>query len=382
LAAYVVSRGEVSVAALREHLGRIVPGYMIPAYIVKMEELPLTPNGKIDRKALPDPLALVTGPSSGYAAPGSWTEIKLANIWEEILGKKRVGAHDNFFELGGNSMKILRMVSMFRREVGTEISPIWVYQAPTVKGLAEYISASSLSPAPPVEEECLLLSPKRDRNIFCFPPFPGYSSVYREMAGYLKDYGVYGFNFLEDDSLIEKYAAMVKAFQKEGPCIFLGYSGGGNLAFEVAKAMAEKGDMVSDIIMIDTWKRERRVSLTGREFEEVCAPYLAVLVRKEDGGPKRLHIMKRMNRYLDYVDGTVNTGKVSSRIHLLKAGEEKGDAESSRKGLSMEWRGSTTGRFMSYEGCGSHEEMLGPSNIKANISIIGRIMESIAIWSP
>src|SRR5208282_1266166 len=114
-------------------------------------------------------------------------EIKLACIWEEILGKKMVGADDNFFDLGGNSIKALRIASMFRRETGTEISPVWIYQSPTVKGLAEYISASSLSPVLPVEEACLILSPQRDKNVFCFPPFPGYASVYREMAGHIKN---------------------------------------------------------------------------------------------------------------------------------------------------------------------------------------------------
>ncbi|MGG4221695.1 amino acid adenylation domain-containing protein, partial [Paenibacillus jamilae] len=55
LCAYVVADEEVVACVLRSTLSQKLPGYMIPSYLVQLEQMPLTPNGKIDRKALPAP---------------------------------------------------------------------------------------------------------------------------------------------------------------------------------------------------------------------------------------------------------------------------------------------------------------------------------------
>jgi acyl-coenzyme A synthetase/AMP-(fatty) acid ligase len=53
--AYVTRGGKAAeVSALRASLGNFVPGYMIPARWIQLEELPLSANGKVDRKKLQD----------------------------------------------------------------------------------------------------------------------------------------------------------------------------------------------------------------------------------------------------------------------------------------------------------------------------------------
>ena len=96
-------------AALRRHL----PDYMVPAFLLFLEQLPLTPNGKLDRKALP----AVDGSQQQreHVAPRSALEKSLAAIWQDVLAIDNVGLEDNFFELGGDSIVSMQVVSRARQ---------------------------------------------------------------------------------------------------------------------------------------------------------------------------------------------------------------------------------------------------------------------------
>ena len=70
LVAYVVATDEVAIdaGALRVHLKRSLPEYMVPSAYVMLQALPFSPSGKVDRRALPAPEedAVVRGE---YVAP-------------------------------------------------------------------------------------------------------------------------------------------------------------------------------------------------------------------------------------------------------------------------------------------------------------------------
>ncbi|MCP4221373.1 MAG: non-ribosomal peptide synthetase, partial [bacterium] len=145
LCAYVVSGDKETFAPnrLREHLGRLLPEYMIPAYFVHMEAFPLTPTGKLDRRALP--LPGTTDALGEYIAPRDEREKQLARIWSEILNVpvEKIGIHSNFFHIGGHSLKSTILVARIHKAFNVKISLNDIFTASTIKLLAELIDASS-----------------------------------------------------------------------------------------------------------------------------------------------------------------------------------------------------------------------------------------------
>jgi amino acid adenylation domain-containing protein len=156
LVAYVV--GEVEVDALRTHVAASLPEYMVPGAFVVLDRMPLTPNGKFDRQALPAPEsgAFV---SREYAAPQGETEVALAAIWSELLGRDQVGRHDHFFELGGHSLLAVQMVSRLRQRLGVELPLRALFARPTLEGLAgavDQAAQSTLSAIAPADRTASL----------------------------------------------------------------------------------------------------------------------------------------------------------------------------------------------------------------------------------
>jgi iturin family lipopeptide synthetase A len=126
-------------AELAAHLGRLLPGYMVPSRFLLHEAMPLTPNGKIDRKRLPAPDSVPMPTQDSHLPPTTPTETLLAGIWQEVLRLAQIGRHDHFFALGGHSLLATQVVSRLRRQLGIELPLRTVFAAPTLAGLAEQI---------------------------------------------------------------------------------------------------------------------------------------------------------------------------------------------------------------------------------------------------
>ena len=85
LCAYYVAEGDVPEDAVRDYLRSKLPGYMVPAYLIRMDAMPLNASGKVDRHSLPDP----TVPGSGSAItaePTGFEENAVTRGVREILG--------------------------------------------------------------------------------------------------------------------------------------------------------------------------------------------------------------------------------------------------------------------------------------------------------
>lgn len=150
LAAYVspAPAAQIDTAALREHLARTLPDYMVPAAIVALESFPLTAGGKIDRRALPAPIIAGGQGDHGYEAPQGDVAEALAAIWAELLKVAKVGMNDNFFDLGGNSLLVIRMHRLMEDRLKPGLTVVDLFKYPTVGALARRIEQGQRGAAP------------------------------------------------------------------------------------------------------------------------------------------------------------------------------------------------------------------------------------------
>lgn len=142
LVAYVAARDEggIDAADLRRFLRQRLPEYMTPATYITLDALPVNANGKLDRQALPDPRPAES--QNAYAAPRNAMENRLAQIWAELLGVKRVGIHDNFFDLGGDSILGLQMVAR-TNQAGIRLNLTQIMDRPTIAEITASTTAGN-----------------------------------------------------------------------------------------------------------------------------------------------------------------------------------------------------------------------------------------------
>ena len=148
LVAFVVpaSEGRLEGEQLAMALAERLPHFMVPAHFATVDALPRLPNGKVDRSALPEvgegAPAPATGSGERWVAPRNAREQALAELWSEVLGVERVGAHDDFFALGGHSLLVSRLLLALRRSFGVELPLRSVFETPTLAGLAERLAGA------------------------------------------------------------------------------------------------------------------------------------------------------------------------------------------------------------------------------------------------
>ncbi len=137
---YYVSENEIDKNTIESELLKKLPKYMIPSFYVHMESFPLTKNGKINKKLLPNPNDF----KRAYQSPETETEIKIVNLWEDILNVQDIGVSDNFFDLGGNSLKLMRLRNEYQKLFNVKINLKDFFSNTTIISHIELISKTEL----------------------------------------------------------------------------------------------------------------------------------------------------------------------------------------------------------------------------------------------
>jgi amino acid adenylation domain-containing protein len=139
LVGYLTGVIEQQVPSVREHLGTLLPSYMIPSYFVVLDELPLTSSGKVDWRGLPAPDPNSAGDGSGDEPRTATERVLLCEVLTPLLRNDRLGVHDDFFQAGGNSLQAAQLMSAINRRFEVEIALTDFFVSPTVAHLAAII---------------------------------------------------------------------------------------------------------------------------------------------------------------------------------------------------------------------------------------------------
>uniref|UniRef100_UPI00123C9C28 phosphopantetheine-binding protein n=1 Tax=Francisella sp. SYW-9 TaxID=2610888 RepID=UPI00123C9C28 len=119
-----------------KQLSKVLPEYMMPSVLVKIESMPLTVNGKLDRKSLPDPEFVN---EDSYVAPTTELEEKLCSIFAEVLGLEKVGITDDFFRIGGDSLLAVKLIHRLSEKLNQKISIVKLFECKNVGSLTLYL---------------------------------------------------------------------------------------------------------------------------------------------------------------------------------------------------------------------------------------------------
>ena len=263
LAAYVVPglRDDTSEAELRAFLQCRLPSYMVPSFFDLRRALPRTANGKIDRDALRLRQASESPKKNAPARPRDFLESRLLAIWQEVLGPNAVNVDQDFFALGGHSLLAARLLDRIERETGQTLSLAFIFQAPTVRLMAESLQTPERS----LRSRAIVPIQPNGNRIPLFWIRGG--ARFRLLAQKLgPDQPFFGLDLPYSDArklpvpfrLEDVAAFLVRALkeqQPQGPYALAGLCVNAVIAYEVARQLKSAGDEVGLVALLDGHNR-------------------------------------------------------------------------------------------------------------------------------
>ena len=240
---------------------------MVPSAFVTLDKLPLTPSDKVDRKALPAPEHSAS--QHAYVVPRTPIEEALAASWRKILELKQVGIHDNFFDLGGHSLLAIRLVTDINWRLRCNLGVSDLFRSPTVGQLADVIGARRSSDRP---RSAMIHMRSGKAEPFVYFIYTG-ADEFRLASLMGERHPVFGIesrwqlswrsavrdnktsSFPDLQQLAAQYASALVAHSRNTPCVLVGHSFAGLIAFEAAHQFQRLGGKPELVILLDTWVR-------------------------------------------------------------------------------------------------------------------------------
>ena len=398
LVAYVVANDGATLDEedIKQRARAALPDFMVPSQVMILPAMPLSANGKVDRKALPSPTQRTASIHS--IPPRTASESKMAEIWQDLLQRKRVGVTDNFFAMGGQSLLAVMLVSRIEKEFGIRIPLSRVLEKPTIEELV-----GSLGQPSQVGRHLVTLKAGGTRApVVLIAGIGGFGFVFQGLASKLADnqpvhvlHAVGAEDALEGtDHSIEEvasiYEGQVQAACPSGPIILGGYSFGILVALELALRLEQAGREVPLLVSFDGFAPgfPRILPVTAR-----ARAHFQQFVRR---GPRARYeyLLERLTKLKEKFEGRVDeiftppdvldeetdkrlrdvaAGLWAARDRYTPARRANSDVLLLKASVPFDWSGSWTDRLYGWRGfvngrieCttipGAHLQLFRPEN--------------------
>ncbi len=353
--------------ALRKELGHLVIGEAVPP----KESLPSAPAERSSMEAAGAGVTLRGRITGEYSA----TEQIVGGLWAKVLGYTDLDIFADFYELGGDSIAAIDLLERFRAETGFRPSLPDLLGHLSVESLASFLDGQQFLARRSTEdfhEQLVRLGGGGPHKLFCFAPGSGSCYRYYPMASRLNGWEIYGLNFFDTDSPAADLAEILVRNQPSGPFTLLGYSIGGNLAYEVAHELIARGRRISGLLFLDNWRRLELFHFSDEEYRKNAEEFLSAVDPRYLALTDRSAAIRRVVRYDRYMDSRQEDRLLPCPIRLIQA--EPGELKSSFR-ITQEGWGDLTSDFSIVPGSGRHLEMLDEPHVIRNTALVQQIID-------
>jgi amino acid adenylation domain-containing protein len=316
LVAYYVPRDgcRPTTSDLRRELSRRVPTHSLPSRFIQMDRLPVTANGKVDRAALPAPDSVRPDLRTTLVLPINLVQLRISELWTDLLGVAPIGIRDDFFELGGDSLLAVVMIDRIEAILGRPIPMTALLDEGGVT--VERLAWLAVNDSPEMITPIVPISAGNGRRMFFLHGDYFSGGLYcRELVRHLRrDLGFVAIPpcGLDGQPVPRTYQAMavrhlraIREIQPHGPYLLGGECNGGLVAYEIARLLEADGEIVDLLTLLSASAQNFSFARLPRWLEGLRRSTLVPGPYRPEGYRDRLRtIYQQIDR--EYLPGRYN----------------------------------------------------------------------------
>ncbi len=236
------------------------------------------------------------------------------------------------------------------------------------------------------DEIVTVINKEAKKHIFMFPPAMlkvAYIPLFEKMSTIMSEYCFHVFHLTQNDGMAKMFGEYIRnqANLDESP-VLMGYSGGGNIAYDTSDYLNSKGIGVSKIVMIDGFKWDegiKYVTISDDSINEMIENFtketnLDANFFNSDAVQKLINnerkgLIEEARIYQEYCDKHRDQTKVIPNCEFVNLLSEDvlPDENDTREG----WNKVSDKKVKYVQGKGTHITMLSdPNNLRYNVNLL------------